>query len=960
MKYQAIPFNKSPKKERPVTSNEYRFELMVEGMMCVRCTRKVEKALTESNLSITNLKVDFITNRVLFTIYEKKNVEIAIQKLEEVGFHVKSSRDISNTLAGNMRILTLNINKGSMDTIINTLFGQEGPLIEEEPRMIKNKCTITYNPVNIRGSEIIQKLKETPEFINETFSFTIENPFEEDVDQIKFSEFNAKQLVTVVTISVINVILSSFHHGEHITWPRKLGMFSVYMMTVLSLTLLNLKLVGYNIYSSCYRQFKASYNVNMLTLVSIGSGVALIFGFLYIFLGIVEMIFSEGTYAHFFIMNSTHMFETSTTILTALVVGKFIEGKIKKRIYSKVNDLKNKLRVKVDEITRIVPKNKNFDALSSENLAPLLVEKDDYIQIQNQGMIPFDGFVEKGTLKVVENIQYGWEKVETKTKGHPIISGTQIIEAEEGSIMRVTEPLERTLAGRLFYEIKEAASGSASNQKKETDILSTITKYFISTVIIAAILTFMGWTFKLFANPGNMSYSYPFEKFISVLVASCPCALGIAIPMVYSIALRKGFKSGALIKDTSSLDTLQTIDTVIFDKTGTITGTYNIKEVKNITNKYDDASLWEIISIIEKDHLQHPVGLALFQEALQKLSGNQKPNHAIWRNEDKSLHEYFSSEGVLEKGLLIDNKQTLVALGNDKLLQRLGIHTPETPVSITDLEAEDKGIQIDLYLCIENEVHFKMSLSLQEDLKSNAAKLIFELQQDSKEVYILSGDNHTNALQIGQKVGIPPSHIKAEMDPEGKEKFINYLIENEKKKVMMVGDGINDIKAFKAATLSCSINFKSSQNLTYSDFIITNNNLDAISGLFSLSKLTNKFKAGILFCALIYNVPVILTASGALKVTFGIDLAAYFACWTMIIFSLFLTAIANLMELINIQDSHKVSLFERLYKRMKLSIQLQKDLYMRKKQKSVGIRTSDKIYTSHIRFFMIPILYCLK
>ena len=894
-----------------IGSSEYRFELNVEGMTCVRCTQKVEKAIKECEVTIKSLKIDFITNRVLFTVLEKDNVQIIVKKLEDVGVKVKNVKDITKSLSDERRILTLNIIKGHKDTLTRTLFNNEDSFLTEEPRMTGNKkCAITYNPISIRGGELIKKLQETPEFLDGTFLFSIENPFEEDIDQIKFSDFSKKQFINVLVINILNIILS-FLPEEYMMIPHGFGMFSYYYLAALVLTILSLKVVGFEIYATCIKQLIASFSVNMLTLVSIGSGIALNFGIIYSALGFFNMFFFEGHQLHFFIMNAGHMFHTSATIFTSLVVGKYLEGKIKKRIYSKIEELKNKLQVKVNSVQRIIPKNRKFDALLKEDLAPLLVEKDDYIQVPSTGMIPFDGFIEKGRVKVVENIQYGWEKVEIKTKGHPIISGSQVIEAEEGEvIMRVTEPLEKTLAGRLFHEIKEAAVSSSSKEGKDNgDVLGSVTKYFIAVVFVVASLTFFGWWFVIFRQEsGEISYAYPFEKLTAVLVASCPCALGIAIPMIYAIALRKGFKAGAMIKDTSSLDTFQTIDTIIFDKTGTITGTYNIKEAINHTHKYDEVTLWEIISLVEKDHLQHPVGLALFQEAMSNHI-DKSHHHIVTRNEhDKGLHEYFASEGIIEKGITIDDQQTTIALGNRKLLERLNVPIPQVNSPHLSIGFDESGSSTkqsqseELYLCIDNEVQLKISLSLEENLKKNVAEVISHLRRQKKDIYILSGDNKQNASHIGQKIGIPLSNIHAEMDPEGKEKFIQDLIKNQNRKVMMVGDGINDIKAFKASALSCSINFKSSQNLTFSDFIIINNDVSAISSLFNLAVVSNRFKKLILICALFYNIPVILAASGALKTAYGIDLEAYFACWTMVVFSLLLTALSNVMEFVNIKN----------------------------------------------------------
>ena len=889
-------------------SHECRVQFNVLGMSCVKCTQKIEKALLESPFTIKNLKIDFITNRVVLTVNEKDHIQEVVHILDKTGFKVTQFEDITQASDSNIRNITLKILAGKEEMIADALSGEEFRYAIEKPKVIGDKCVLTYNSIHIRGSQIIQKLQDTEAFKQGQLLFVLENPFEDDQKGLQFSEFSLQELIKVVIVNVGNVLLS-FLPEEYTMMPKSFGMFSFYFIAILVLTIMSLKIVGFKIYLMCLKQLKRGFHINMLTLVAFGSGLALIFGFLYTISGLVLLLLNRLENPHFFMMNACHMLHTSATIFTSLVVGKYIEGRIKRRIYSKIALLTQQLKVSVDTVERIVPRNKKFDALSTENLAPILIEKDDYVVVKNQkSLIPFDGFIEKGTVKVVENIQYGWEKVETKTKGHPVLSGSHVIDADEGTIMRVTQPLEKTLAGRLFHEIKEAASGSSSNSNKETDILAAITKYFISTVVVIACLTFFGWTTVLYTNPNTIDYSYVLEKVIAVLVASCPCALGIAIPMVYAIALRKGFKAGALIKDTSSLDILKSIDTVVFDKTGTITGTYNIGEVNNLTQKYDNSALWEMISLVEKEHLQHPIGLALYQEAIQRMGDADKKIH---HNQDKSLHEYHASEGVIERGLSVNGKTINVALGNEKLLQRLNIECPRRVSDNVALSVEpenslshrenNQNLETCLYLCIDQEVQLCIALSLKEALKHNITSLFTFLRKSKKEIRILTGDSRENTLQISKALNISPSNIKAGVNPEGKEKYITDLIQQKGKKVLMIGDGINDIKAFKAATLSCSINFKSSQNLTFSDFIIINNDLNTLSGLFNLAQVLSRFKNIILVCALIYNVPVILAASGVLKSILGVDLAAYFACWTMIIFSLFLTIMANIMEFINIR-----------------------------------------------------------
>jgi cation transport ATPase len=142
--------------------------------------------------------------------------------------------------------------------------------------------------------------------------------------------------------------------------------------------------------------------------------------------------------------------------------------------------------------------------------------------------------------------------------------------------------------------------------------------------------------------------------------------------MIYAIALRKSLNNGVLIKETSSIDDIKSIDTIVFDKTGTITGTYNVGKSRNMKREYDDGTLWEMISVIEKEHLAHPIGLALYQEANKKLGKLPKSKiHQLQDSNDISDHKYFGSEGIVHEGLTINGKSVSVGLGNAKMAKRL-------------------------------------------------------------------------------------------------------------------------------------------------------------------------------------------------------------------------------------------------------------------------------------------------
>lgn len=209
---------------------------------------------------------------------------------------------------------------------------------------------------------------------------------------------------------------------------------------------------------------------------------------------------------------------------------------------------------------------------------------------------------------------------------------------------------------------------------------------------------------------------------------------------------------------------------------------------------------------------------------------------------------------------------------------------------------------VTLYLILDGVVHFEIDLNMDETLKDNVFTLIFDLKELKKDIHMLTGDSKASALQAASSLKIPRENCKYEVTTYEKENYIKHLIEDRNKKVMMIGDGINDIKAFKMANLSCTINFKSSQNLSFSSFVIIDNDVLNISGLFRLSRYSDFFKKLILFCSLLYNFPVIMASSGVTEFIFGYSLPAFMAAWAMFLSSIVLTMLSNLMECVEMKN----------------------------------------------------------
>ena len=567
---------------------------------------------------------------------------------------------------------------------------------------------------------------------------------------------------------------------------------------------------------------------NMDTLVAF----SVICSFLYSFYGFIEIILGN---------NLTLYFESTCMIIYFIKLGRFIEDISKDKTKSALSDL-----VQITPDYAILKKKNKEIKLTIDEVKP-----GDILISKSGEKIAVDGIVDSGKSYVDESFITGESKPVLKNKGSKVIAGSILY---DGYLEYKATDIGKN---STISKIIEIVINATSNKSKIQRIADKISGYFVPIIFIIALITFIVHLFI------NSSFSESLIYFVTVLVVACPCAIGLAVPLVVVISNGLCAQKGIFLKNGSIIETARNIDTIVFDKTGTLTsGKLNIDKVFNYSSR-SNQELLNIVSNIESLS-NHPISTAFSIE--QKL--------------DVSNYEAMSGIGI--KGSI--NNKTYY-LGNAKILEKL---------KIRNNYADDYSALINLGCSIVFVVENKKVLALigvRDTIRKDVKKAIKEFSKNNIDVYMLTGDNHITAEVIARELGI--KNVFANSLPQDKDKFIKDLI-NDGKFVAMTGDGINDAPALKCASVAISINDGTDIAIDSADVILMNNDINNIIDLIKISKKSYKIIKQNLFWAFLYNMCMIPIAAGAFSY-YGISMSPMIGSIAMVISSI--TVVLNSLRL---------------------------------------------------------------
>jgi Cu2+-exporting ATPase len=572
---------------------------------------------------------------------------------------------------------------------------------------------------------------------------------------------------------------------------------------------------------------------NMWTLISIGVGAAYLFSvFALLVPGIFPDQFKDAE-------GNVHMyFEAAAVILTLVLLGQVLEL----RAHSKTNSAIKALLNLVPPVARII-KNGQEEEIPLEN-----VQVGDILRVKPGEKIPVDGIITNGVAVIDESMITGEPIPVDKSKNDKVTGGT--INGKTAFEMKATKVGSDTLLSQIIEMVNEASRSRAPIQK----LADVVAKYFVQIVISIALVTFVIWAIW---GP-EPSYVFAFVNAVSVLIIACPCALGLATPMSIMVGTGRGAQSGVLVKDARAIEEMNKVDTLIIDKTGTITeGKPALKSYTSFGKLSDDEILCFAASI--DTYSEHPVAEAIVKGAKEKKV---------------KLFKIENFEAVTGKGVSGVYEGKKIGLGNNRLLNDFG-------ASLEDDQAKQvKKWQLTgqtvMYLIIDNKIEGIISVA--DIIKTTSAKAIKTLQKMGVKVYMFTGDNEFTAKTVAEELNL--DGYQADCLPDDKYKKVKELQENGHI-VAMAGDGINDAPALEQANVGIAMGTGTDIAMQSAEITLVKGDLNGIVRAKDLShKVMRNIKQN-LFFAFVYNSIGVPIAAGILYPIFGILLSPIIAAAAM-------------------------------------------------------------------------------
>jgi Cu2+-exporting ATPase len=591
------------------------------------------------------------------------------------------------------------------------------------------------------------------------------------------------------------------------------------------------------------------WSPNMWTLITIGVGVAYLFSlFGLLFPGLFPSQFKD-------LQGNVHLyFEASAVILTLVLLGQVLELKA----HSKTNSAMKALLGLVPPIARVIRKGKEEEISLEEVLVG------DMLKVKPGEKIPVDGILTKGSAIIDESMISGEPMPVDKSKDDKVTGGT--INGKTAFEMKAEKIGNDTLLAQIIEMVNEASRSKAPIQK----LADVAAKYFVQIIVVISLITFAVWSVW---GP-QPAFVYAFVNAVSVLIVACPCALGLATPMSIMVGTGRGAQSGILVKDASAMEEMNKVDTLIIDKTGTITeGKPSLKGYKSF-GKLSDEDILMLAASIDSDS-EHPLAESIVKGAEEKKIKLTKPD---------------SFESVTGKGVKATYKGKKIGLGNQRLLDDFKINLNAETNKVVD-EWQLSG-QTVMYLVLDKTVEGIIGVT--DKIKKTSAKAILELQKLGVKVIMLTGDNEITAKAVAGELHL--DEFKADCLPDDKYKKVKEL-QKQGHIVAMAGDGINDAPALAQANIGIAMGTGTDIAMQSAEITLVKGDLNGIARAKDLSRSVMRNIKQNLFFAFVYNLLGVPIAAGVLYPFFGILLSPMIAATAMSFSSV--SVITNALRLKN-------------------------------------------------------------
>lgn len=737
-----------------------------------------------------------------------------------------------------------------VEKAVSTLPGME----ECSVNLLKNSMVVQYDEHALTGAEIIQAVEKAgygASLQTDTKTGSSAAKAESDSSAAAKKEYQ-KMRQRVIWSFVFTVPLFYLSMGRMLGWPLPgifLGMENS-MIYAFTQFLLVIPVVFIN--SKYFRNgFKTLLHrsPNMDSLIALGSGASLVYGIYALYKIAFGFGHGDMTMVHQF--SHDLYFEGAGTILTLITLGKFFEARAKGKTSDAINKLLN-----------LAPKTATVIRDEVEFVVPVEeLEKGDILIVKAGDSVPVDGILIEGTASVDESAITGESIPVDKQTGDKVIGAT--VNKSGYFKMKATKVGDETALAQIIRLVDEATSSKAPIAK----LADKVAGVFVPIVITIAIVSAIVWIIC------GATFEFALTIAVSVLVVSCPCALGLATPTAIMVGTGRGATNGILIKSAEALETAHSIQTVVMDKTGTITQGQPMVTDVICEPGIQSEHLLQMAASLEKLS-EHPLGQSIVQEAGKKhLSFLPVQNF-----------EQIPGQGI--KGTI---NGTEYLAGNQKMMHAHSIHD-NVLEELQDKMASDG--KTPLYFSEAGKLIGMIAVA--DVVKPTSRQAVKELQAMGIEVVMLTGDHKKTAEAIRRQVGV--DRVIAEVLPQDKEQEIRRLQESGRK-TAMVGDGINDAPALARADVGIAIGAGTDVAMESADIVLMKNDLLDVAGAIELSKATIRNIKENLFWAFFYNVIGIPIAAGCYYAAFGLKMNPMIAALAMSFSSVFVVSNALRLRL---------------------------------------------------------------
>ncbi|HEL2164657.1 TPA: copper-translocating P-type ATPase [Streptococcus suis] len=786
----------------------------IQGMTCASCALTVEKAVGKL-AGMEEVSVNLATEKLSVSYDEKLlGLEDIRQAVEKAGYQlvdnlVTESYDISGMTCASCAL--------TVEKALGKLEGVE----EVSVNLATEKATIRYSRHRQNPASLERAVEQA--------GYQLIRPEKVEGAADKGPSTEEKLRHRFVWSAAFTFPLLYIAMGPMLPWgglplPALLHQPLVYAISQVIL-LIPILYIGRSFFQKGFKTLLQGHP-NMDSLIAVGTGAALVQGLLMIvFLQMGKEVAMHGHHPELY-------FESAAVILTLITLGKYFEARAKGQTSEAIKKLMD-----------LAPKTAQVLRNGQEMQVPIEeVVVGDQVIVRPGQQIPVDGQVLEGQTRVDESMLTGESLPVKKALGNNVFGGTL---NQQGAITMQATKVGRDTTLAQIIRLVEEAQGSKAPIAKLADQVSAI---FVPVVMGLALLSGLAWYFL-----GQESWIFSLSIIIAVLVIACPCALGLATPTAIMVGTGKGAENGLLFKSGQAIETLQGVNTIVFDKTGTITeGKPQVTDIHLLSTKNREQVLQ--LAASSEQFSEHPLAQALLQAA---------------QTEKIELLPATDFQALSGRGLSVAIAEQTIYLGNERLMQEQGID-----VSKGRAVAETFAHQAKTPVFLASKKEVLAVIAIADKVKETSRQAVQALQTIGLEVVMLTGDNEKTAKAIAKEVGI--EQVISQVLPDAKANQVKFLQE-QGKTVAMVGDGINDAPALAQAHVGLAIGSGTDIAIESADIVLMHSDILDVVKAVKLSQATMRTIKQNLFWAFAYNVIGIPIAMGLLHAFGGPLLNPMFA-----------------------------------------------------------------------------------